>query len=145
MNDTGVLFKRLHKDAVIPEYETDGSAGCDLRVIEDYVIYPMKIILVRTGFAMELKPGTEGQVRPRSGLAVKKGLTVINAPGTIDSDYRGEVKVGLINLGDTKVSIKKGDAVAQLVISPVLRGHFIPEDNLSYTDRGDGGFGSTGR
>lgn len=144
MNDIKVLWKKLHEDAILPEYEKDGDSGCSLRIIEDYTIKPKSIVLARTGISIEMSNGIEGQVRPRSGMAVKKGLTVINTPGTIDSGYRGEIKVGLINLSDKNVVVKRGDAVAQLVFTPVFRAHFIPMEKLSETSRGSGGFGSTG-
>jgi dUTP pyrophosphatase len=145
MNNIKVLWKRLHADAKEPEYDRNGDSGCDLTVVEDYTIKPGKIALCSTGISIEMPHGVEGQVRPRSGKAIKEGLTVINTPGTIDSGYRGEIKVGLINLGEKDIFIRKGDQVAQLVFMPVYRAYFIPVEDLSATDRGAGGFGSTGR
>lgn len=144
---TVVRFKRL-PDAVdlpLPSYESDGAAGMDLRSAEEsLVIAPGARALVATGFAIELEPGFEAQVRPRSGLAVKHGLTVLNAPGTIDWDYRGEIKVPLINLGDVSFTIERGDRVAQMVIAPVAQATVEESITLSETQRGTGGFGSTG-
>ena len=105
---------------------------------------PGERALVPTGFSLEIPTGHEGQVRPRSGLAVKKGLTVVNAPGTIDADYRGELKVALVNLGSDTVTVERGDRIAQLVVAPVVRVDVIEVDALSETPRGDGGFGHTG-
>jgi dUTP pyrophosphatase len=143
-NDIRIYYKTCHKDAIIPEYEKHGDAACSLRVVEDYVVKPSQRILAKTGLKIVIPEGFEGQVRPRSGNAWKKGLTVVNTPGTIDSGYRGEVMVALINLGDKEVVIKKGDAVAQLKFSPVYKGHFIEVRDLEESDRGQGGFGSTG-
>jgi len=105
---------------------------------------PGAIVLVPTGFAVAIPPGFELQVRPRSGLAVKHGITVINSPGTIDADYRGEVKIGLVNLGPESFTIRRGDRIAQLVLAPVVRAVFQVVPELDDTDRGDGGFGHTG-
>jgi dUTP pyrophosphatase len=145
VNGLKIFYTKNHEDAVIPVYEHEDDAGCSLRAVEDYVVYPMKRILVKTGLKIEIPQGFEAQVRPRSGNAWKKGLTVLNTPGTIDSNYRGEVMVILINLGDEKVNIKKGDAVAQMKFSPVYKGFFIEKQELSDTDRGAGRLGSTGR
>lgn len=130
-----------------PAYATEGAAGADLRSAEDgpVVLQPGGRTAVATGLILEIPPGHEGQVRPRSGLAFQHGLTVVNAPGTIDADYRGEVKVLLINLSDAAVTIERGDRIAQLVIAPVTRAEFRETDQLADTTRGDGGFGSTGR
>ncbi len=143
-----VKVKRLShaKDIDLPSYATPGSAGFDLRAaVEDKVVLePGERALIPTGIILEIPEGYEGQVRPRSGLAVNKGVTVLNSPGTIDSDYRGEIKVILINLGKEKVEIKRGDRIAQLVISPVVKADIEEVEDLSETLRGSGGFGSTG-
>jgi len=129
----------------LPRYETEGSAGLDLRADEPFTLAPGERRLVPTGHALEIPPGHEGQVRPRSGLAVRHGLAVVNAPGTIDSDYRGEVQVILVNLGKAPVSLARGDRVAQLVIAPVTRAIVEVVEELAATERGAGGFGSTGQ
>jgi len=144
-NGLKVFLKKDHKDAITPSYEKDGDAACSLRVIEDYIIKPGQRVLARTGLKMAMPPGFEAQIRPRSGLAWKQGLTVVNTPGTIDSGYRGEIMIALINLGDNVVTIKKGDAVAQMKFSPVYVGYFLETSDLSISERGTGGFGSTGR
>ena len=130
----------------LPSYATPMSAGMDLRAAIDSVvkIEPRQRALIPTGIAIEIPEGYEGQVRPRSGLALKKGITLANSPGTIDADYRGELKVILINLGQETVEIKRGDRIAQLVIAPVVQAQIEVSHTLSETDRGDGGFGSTG-
>ena len=129
-----------------PSYETTGAAGMDLRAAldEPMVLAPGKRALVPTGFAMALPEGYEAQVRPRSGLAAKHGITVLNTPGTIDCDYRGEVKVILINLGDEPFEVTRGERIAQMVIAPVTQGLFVEVADLDETARGAGGFGSTG-
>jgi len=143
-----LLLQRLPHgaDLPLPAYETEGAAGLDLRAAigEPVTLAPGERALIPTGLAMELPEGFEGQVRPRSGLAVKHGVTVLNAPGTVDSDYRGEVKVPLINLGQESFAIARGDRIAQMVIAPVTR--VIPTEvvGLSATARGTSGFGSTG-
>jgi dUTP pyrophosphatase len=144
-NGLKIFYTTNNEGAVVPVYEHENDAGCSLRVVEEYTIYPMKRVLARTGLLIEIPVGFEAQIRPRSGMAWKHGLTVVNTPGTIDADYRGEIKVALINLGEEKVVIKKGDAVAQMKFSPVYKGHFIAKNTLSSTDRDAGGFGSTGR
>jgi dUTP pyrophosphatase len=144
-NGLKILCIKAHKDAIVPVYEHEDDAACSLRVIEDYIIKPGKRILARTGLKIAIPKGFEAQVRPRSGNAWKKGLTVLNTPGTIDSQYRGEVMVILINLGDEDIIIQKGDAVAQMKFSPVYTGYFMETDNLNSTQRGIGGMGSTGR
>ena len=132
----------------LPAYETDGAAGMDLRaaVPEDrpLILLPGRRALVPTGLVMEIPHGFEGQVRPRSGLALKHGITCLNTPGTIDSDYRGEVKVLLVNLGDEDFSVARGMRVAQLVIAPVTRALVEERSRADHTARGAGGFGSTG-
>lgn len=143
-NGLKVFYKKIHKDAMIPIYERDGDAACSLRVVEDYKVYPGKRVLARTGLKIAMAEGFEAQIRPRSGLAWKKGLTVINTPGTIDEGYRGEIMIALINLGDKPVVINKGDAVAQMKFSPVYTGYFLEAQQLDETERGKGGFGHTG-
>lgn len=132
---------------LVPEYRTDGASGADLRadLDRDLVIPPMGRALVPTGIAVALPPGIEGQVRPRSGLAIRHGITCLNSPGTIDCDYRGEIRVILVNLGDAPFTVRRGDRVAQLVLSPVVRGRFRVVSELDPTPRGGGGFGHTGR
>ena len=132
----------------LPAYETVNSAGMDLRAYlpdGELVIKPMQRALVPTGLFMEIPVGYEGQVRPRSGLAIKSGITVLNSPGTIDADYRGEVKVILINLSDTDFVIKSGDRIAQLVIAKCEQMKVVEVETLSETERGAGGFGHTGK
>ena len=130
----------------LPEYATAGSAGMDLQaaVEEPTVLAPGKRVLVPTGLRIALPPGYEAQIRPRSGLAIKEGVTVANAPGTVDSDYRGEVKVGLVNLSDVSYTIRRGDRIAQMVVAPVTRVAWRQVTSLDVTERGAGGFGSTG-
>jgi len=129
----------------LPRYETEGSAGLDLRADEPVSLAPGERALVATGLALELPPGFEGQVRPRSGLAVRHGVGMVNAPGTIDSDYRGEVKVLLVNHGQAAVRFERGERIAQLVVAPVVRATLVVAEALGETGRGAGGFGSTGR
>ena len=134
-------------DIELPSYATIGAAGADIRSAEagPLVIEPGQRAAVATGVIFEIPQGWEIQVRPRSGLAWRQGLTVVNAPGTIDSDYRGEVKVLMVNLGSEAVTVERGDRVAQLILSPVHRAGFAEVDALSETGRAEGGFGSTGR
>ena len=141
-----IAVKRLPNGAGLdlPGYATDGAAGMDVCAAESLTIRPSARALVATGFAVAIPPGHEIQVRPRSGLALKQGISVLNTPGTIDSDYRGEVKVLLANLGEDDFAIRKGDRVAQLVVAPVQRGIMREVENLDDTARGEGGFGSTG-
>jgi len=131
----------------LPEPATPGSSGVDLcaAVSSDLVIGPGERVLVPSGFAIELPEGYEAQVRPRSGLALRHGLTLPNAPGTIDSDYRGEIKVILMNLGEADFTVRRGDRIAQLVVAPVTRINWSEAVDLDETLRGDGGFGHTGR
>jgi len=131
----------------LPAYQTSGSAGCDLRAAnqEPISLPPGQSALVPCGFKMAVPRGFEAQVRPRSGLAIRHGVTVLNAPGTIDSDYRGEVKVILINHGPDGFVISRGERIAQLVIAPVEQVKWTRAGDLGATDRGEGGFGSTGR
>lgn len=137
---------RANLDLPLPKYQTALAAGLDLLadVTAPLTLAPLERTLVPTGLALELPAGFEGQVRPRSGLAVKQGLTVLNAPGTIDADYRGEVQALVINLSSAPVTISRGDRVAQLVIAPVTRAELRETDSLSDTVRGSAGFGSTG-
>ena len=130
----------------LPAYETALAAGMDLRaaVTEDLVLKPMARAMVPTGLAFAVPPGFEAQVRPRSGLAAKAGVTCLNTPGTVDADYRGEVKVILINLGEEDFVIRRGDRIAQLIIAPVVQAGWRVVDTLEKTARGAGGFGSTG-
>lgn len=136
--------RRLHPGAVIPWYQSDGAAGLDLAAIEMVEIPPGMRAVLRTGISVEIPNGYEGQIRPRSGLAAREGLTVLNTPGTIDSDYRGEIKVILINHGRETVRIMPDWRIAQLVIAPVARVEVVEVDALGETVRGDGGLGSTG-
>lgn len=141
-----IIFKKLKNTAIIPKYETSHSAGMDIRACLDSPIdlAPMQRVLVPTGLAVEVESGYEIQVRARSGLALKNGISLVNGIGTIDSDYRGEIGVILINLGEENFVINNGDRIAQLVISKYEIGKVIEQDNLSKTDRQQGGFGSTG-
>jgi dUTP pyrophosphatase len=143
-NGLKIFYNKIHPDAQVPTYEREGDAACSLRTIEDYRVYPYKRVLARTGLRIAVPDGFEAQIRPRSGLAWKQGLTVINTPGTIDAGYRGEILVALINLGDNDVTIKKGDAVAQMKFSPVYTGYFLEAQDLGATSRDAGGFGHTG-
>jgi dUTP pyrophosphatase len=128
-----------------PAYQSEAAAGLDLRADEACTLAPGERRLVPTGIAIELPPGHEGQVRPRSGLAAKHGIGMVNGPGTIDEDYRGEVGVILVNLGQAPFEIHRGDRIAQLVVAPVVRVDVVEVDGLSDTGRGAGGFGSTGK
>lgn len=134
------------KDLPLPSYATPGSAGMDLRSasVEPVVISPGQRALVPTGLILEIAEGYEGQVRPRSGLALKHGISLVNSPGTIDSDYRGEVKVIMINLGDDHFMVNYGDRIAQLVVAPVIQAEIVEVVRVDDSDRGAGGFGSTG-
>ncbi len=132
------------QDLPLPAYESEGAAGMDLRAAEPVTLQPSARCLMPTGFAIALPHGFEGQVRPRSGLAVKHGITVLNSPGTIDSDYRGEIKVPLINLGEHDFNIARGDRIAQLIIAPVTKARWAETLTLDPTARGERGFGSSG-
>jgi dUTP pyrophosphatase len=131
----------------LPVYMTEGAAGADVvaAVTEDLVLAPGDRALVPTGFALEVPEGFEVQLRPRSGLAVKHGVTLLNSPGTIDSDYRGPVGVVLVNLGREPFTVRRGERIAQLVVAPVVQGAFREVEALATSTRGEGGFGSTGR
>lgn len=140
-----IPVKRTHPDAILPLYATDGAAGADLFCCERIVIEPGEVCLVRTGLSLEVPEGYEGQIRPRSGMSMRYPIIIANAPGTIDSDYRGEVKIVIRNLSTfLPVEIEKGMRIAQLVLAPVARGIFTDEQGLSITTRGTGGFGHTG-
>ncbi|MFH2116381.1 MAG: dUTP diphosphatase [Spirochaetota bacterium] len=145
--DKIIISVILEDGAVLPVYQTPGSAGADLhaRLHETVQLKPGQRFLVPTGLHLQLPAGFEAQVRPRSGLAVKHGVTCLNSPGTIDSDYRGELKVLLVNLGTEVFDITDGERIAQLVVAPVASADFIPAKQLSETIRGEAGFGSTGR
>ena len=133
-------------DLPLPAYETDHAAGMDLRaaVQEPLTLAPGARALVLTGLRVALPPGVEAQIRPRSGLAIKHGITLLNTPGTIDADYRGEIRVIVINLGHDPYTIQRGDRIAQMILAPVLRAQWNLVEALDETDRGDGGFGHTG-
>ena len=147
MDQPILRFRRLHPRAVVPAYQSEQAAGLDLHAVLDDAleISTGEILMVPCGFAMAIPPGWEAQVRPRSGLATKHGISMPNAPGTIDADYRGEVKVPLINLGKARFTIEPGMRIAQMVVAPVARVVVEEVDELDSTDRGEGGFGSTGR
>ena len=151
MTTTGIKEKPVikiikKKTAALPAYETRGAAGMDLRanLENDIIIPPLGRMKIPTGLFMEIPEGYEGQIRPRSGLAANYGITVLNAPGTIDSDYRGEVQIILVNLGSEPYTVKNSDRIAQLVIAPVYRAEITETDSLEASSRGQGGFGSTG-
>jgi dUTP pyrophosphatase len=141
-----ILVKKINPNAILPQYMTDGASGCDVSAsIETALtLAPLKRVLIPTGLSFEIPKGLEIQVRPRSGLALKKGLTVLNTPGTIDSDYRGELKIILINLGEETVVIEPGERIAQIVCQKVEQVQFEEVVLLSETQRSFGGFGSTG-
>ena len=138
-------FKRIHPDAVLPAYAHPSDAGMDVRSVADIVIPRGGRALVPTGLVAIIPPMHEIQVRPRSGLALKHGVTVLNTPGTIDSGYRGQIGVILANFGDSDFYVAKGDKVAQLVFAPVVQPEVVETDTIDETDRGAGGFGSTGK
>jgi len=150
VSNTEVLMMRLpHSEGLpLPSYQTGGAAGLDLLAAipaaAPLTLAPGGRALVPTGIAIAIPQGYEAQVRPRSGLAARHGLTILNAPGTIDSDYRGEIQIVLANLGTEEVTITRGMRIAQLVIAPVVRGHILEVASLDKTKRGSGGFGSTG-
>lgn len=141
-----VKFKRLpHGEGVeLPNYQTPGAAGMDVRAADDRLLPPGTTGLIPTGFAMEIPEGFEAQMRPRSGLAAKFGLTVLNSPGTIDHDFRGEVQVILTNLGAAPFQVQRGERIAQMVFARVERAEVEVVSELSHTERGEGGFGHTG-
>ena len=143
---TKIHIKKLSSSVTIPRYETPGSSGMDIaaHIKDNIIINPGEKALIPTGFSMAVPKGFEVQIRPRSGLAVKKNITVLNTPGTIDADYRGEIKVILINLGKEKFIIENGERIAQMVVCPVVQANLEEVKELSETHRGSGGFGSTG-
>jgi dUTP pyrophosphatase len=147
MSAVSLQIKLLRQGAVLPSYATPGAAGLDLHAALDSarVLGPGERAAVPTGIAIALPSGYEGQVRPRSGLAHKHGIGLVNAPGTIDEDYRGEVQVLLVNLGREPYTVEPGDRIAQLVVAPVTRVQVMAVEGLDETSRGQGGFGSTGR
>ncbi|MBQ9740579.1 MAG: dUTP diphosphatase [Kiritimatiellae bacterium] len=139
-----VKFRRIDPSAELPTYAHPGDAGMDIRSIEELTIAPGARALVHTGLVMMLPPGYEAQVRPRSGLALKNGVTVLNTPGTIDEGYRGEVGVILANFGSEPFKVEKGAKIAQMVIAPCTRAEIVETDEVDDTVRGTGGFGSSG-
>ena len=143
---TKIQIKKLFNEVLTPKYETPGSSGMDIaaHIERDVVINSGDKALIPTGFSLSIPQGHEIQIRPRSGLAAKRGITVLNTPGTIDADYRGEIKVILINLSKDKFIVKKGDRIAQMVVCPVVKVQLEDVQELSLTNRGVGGFGSTG-
>jgi len=143
---TTIQIKRLSKSISIPKYETLGSSGMDIaaHIVDNIIINPGEKVLVSTGFSVAIPRGYEVQIRPRSGLAAKKNITVLNTPGTIDADYRGEIKVILINHGKEKFVIENGERIAQMVVCPVVQANLEEVEELSNTARGTAGFGSTG-
>lgn len=136
--------KKLHEDAIIPNFAHKGDAGMDLYSVEEVIIKKGKASLIKTGISIELPPMTEAQVRPRSGLALKHSVTVLNSPGTIDEGYRGEIGVILINHGENDFLVNKNMKIAQMVIKPIYEINIVEADNLTNSERGEGGFGSTG-
>ena len=143
---TKILIKKLSKEVSLPKYETVGSSGMDLAayINSDIKIDPGKTAIIPTGLTLSIPQGFEVQIRPRSGLAAKKKISVLNTPGTIDADYRGEIKVILINLGHETFIVEKGLRIAQMVVCPVVQAKLQEVDDLNETERGTGGFGSTG-
>ena len=143
---TKILIKRLSKEISLPKYETAGSSGMDLaaNIAGNISIDPGKTAIIPTGLALSVPKGFEVQIRPRAGLAAKKKISVLNTPGTIDSDYRGEIKVILINQGQETFKVEKGLRIAQMVVCPVVQAQIKEVEDLSETERGKGGFGSTG-
>ena len=143
---TEVLIKRLSRNVELPKYETSGSSGMDLSANIDtkIKIEPGKTYIIPTGISLSIPKNFEVQIRPRSGLAAKNQVSVLNTPGTIDADYRGELKVILINLGNSTFTVEKGARIAQMVVCPIVKAKFREVENLDQTDRGSGGFGSTG-
>lgn len=140
-----VKFKQLTPQAIIPSYAHPGDAGADLAAIGTHTLEPLKHLAIPTGLAVELPQGYEMQVRPKSSLALKHGVTVLNTPGTVDAGYRGEIRVILINLGQSAFEIIPGQRIAQIVIAPVIQAEFTVVDSLGESQRGEGGFGSTGK
>lgn len=143
-NEKIVYIKQLNPLAKVPQYQTDQAAGFDFHSVEETMIMPGDTAIISTGLAFEIPEGFEIQVRPRSGLSAKSKIRVSNSPGTLDADYRGEVKIILDNIGTLPFSIKVGDRIAQGVLAPVYKAIFVSSDNLSSTNRSSGGLGSTG-
>ena len=143
MQTVEIKFQKLHSDAQIPSYAHIGDAGADVYAIAEVTLYPNNRVAIPTGLAVDIPIGYELQVRPKSGLALKHGITVLNSPGTIDAGYRGEIQVILINLGAASHTFEKGHKIAQLVLKPVIQANYV-ESELGSSDRGIGGFGSTG-
>ena len=143
---TEILIKRLSKNIILPKYETDGSSGMDLaaNINDNIEIKPGKSEIIPTGLAVAIPKNFEIQIRPRSGLAAKNQISVLNTPGTIDADYRGEIKVILINLGNKSFVVEKGSRIAQMVLCPIIKANIKEVETLENTKRGSGGFGSTG-
>ena len=141
-----ILIKRLSKEVSLPKYETNGSSGMDLAAnVDDIInIQPGKTAIIPTGLALSIPKGFEVQIRPRSGMAAKQKISVLNTPGTIDADYRGEIKVILINLGEKSFTVERGIRIAQMVVCPIVQAQLNEVNDLSETERGEGGFGSTG-
>ena len=141
-----ILIKRLSKEISLPKYETAGSSGMDLaaNIVDNINVDPGNTAIIPTGLALSIPKGFEIQIRPRSGLAAKQKISVLNTPGTIDSDYRGEIKVILINLGQKSFKVEKGLRIAQMVVCPVVQAQIKEVEDLNETERGKGGFGSTG-
>lgn len=146
MSQLLISIVKLHPEAIVPQYMSEHAAGMDLcaALDEPVTLRPGDRTIIPTGIAMAIPDGFEGQVRPRSGLAIRQGITMLNSPGTIDADYRGEIGVITINHGSEDVTFHHGDRIAQLVIAPVVRAGLMLVDQLCETDRGDGGFGHTG-
>ena len=142
-----ILVKKFYKNIKLPSYKTSGASGMDVmaHINKKIIIYPKNTVTIPTGIALAIPRNYEIQIRPRSGLAAKKGISVLNTPGTIDSDYRGEIKIILINLSKKKFIVKSGDRIAQMVLCPVATGKFKEVKNLPKSVRGKRGFGSTGR
>ena len=143
MQTIEIKFQKLHPDAQIPSYAHIGDAGADVYAVTEVTVAPQKRAAIPTGLAVDIPIGYEIQVRPKSGLALKHGITVLNSPGTVDAGYRGEIQVIVINLGDEAYTFTKGQKIAQLVLKPVLQANYV-EGELGTSDRGVGGFGSTG-
>ena len=143
---TEILIKRFYKDINLPKYETEGSSGMDLaaHIENSILIEPGNTVMVPTGIAVSIPKNFEIQIRPRSGLAARNKISVLNTPGTIDSDYRGEIKVILINLSEKTFTIEKGTRIAQMVLCPIVKARFKEVESLGETPRGSSGFGSTG-
>tara|TARA_B100002051_G_C16582292_1_gene558306 strand:- start:88 stop:525 length:438 start_codon:yes stop_codon:yes gene_type:complete len=142
-----VLFKRLNSKVKLPKYKTDGSSGMDLMAFTEktIIIRPNSSALIPTGLSIAIPQDTEIQIRPRSGLAAKSSITVLNTPGTIDSDYRGEIKIILFNHGEKNFEVNNNDRIAQMILTPILKIEFEETNELPDTIRGSGGFGSTGK